>query len=64
MEAPTRPAGRSHLLRHTLPDIKDLAEYFGSEDPKDIARDIAKMGQKELQVGSDQLRWCAVPELI
>ena len=41
-------AGRSHLLRHTLPEI-DIAEHFGTTDGKEIAKDIARMGQKELQ---------------
>ncbi|BDA44385.1 hypothetical protein COCOBI_05-5690 [Coccomyxa sp. Obi] len=40
--------GRSHLLRHTLPDI-DVAEHFGTTDGKEIAKEIARMGQKELQ---------------
>lgn len=41
--------GRSHLLRHTLPEI-DVAEQFGTTDGKEIAKEIARMGQKELQV--------------
>lgn len=41
--------GRSHLLRHTLPEI-DVTEHFGTTDGKEIAKDIARMGQKELQV--------------
>jgi ribosome maturation protein Sdo1 len=41
--------GRSHLLRHTLPEI-DVAEHFGTTDGKEIAKEIARMGQKELQV--------------
>ncbi len=49
--------GRSHLLRHTLPEI-DVAEHFGTTDGKEIAKEIARMGQKELQVGH-----CAVCKL-
>ena len=50
VQAANTKAGRSHLLRHTLPEI-DIAEHFGTTDGKEIAKDIARMGQKELQVG-------------
>ncbi len=40
---------RSHLLRHELPNV-DLEEAFGTTDGREIAKDIARWGQKELQV--------------
>ena len=39
---------RSHLLRHELPNV-DLEEAFGTTDGREIAKDIARWGQKELQ---------------
>ena len=39
---------RSHLLRHELPSV-DLEEAFGTTDGREIAKDIARWGQKELQ---------------
>ena len=39
---------RSHLLRHELPNV-DLEEAFGTSDGREIAKDIARWGQKELQ---------------
>ena len=38
-----------HLLKHALPDV-DVKEYFGSIEPKEITREINKLGQRELQV--------------
>ncbi|KAK9822715.1 hypothetical protein WJX81_007834 [Elliptochloris bilobata] len=52
MEAPQQQKvvkkSRSHLLRHELPNV-DLLEAFGTTDGREIAKDIARWGQKELQ---------------
>lgn len=50
------PKAKSHLLKHTLPEI-NVEEHFGTTDGKEIAKEIARMGQKELQVR----RW---PEIV
>lgn len=40
-----------HLLKHCLSDGQrmEALEHFGTDDVKDAARDISKMGQRELQ---------------
>ena len=43
-----------HLLKHALPDV-DVKEYFGSIEPKEIMREINRLGQRELQAGGKAL---------
>jgi hypothetical protein len=38
-----------HLLKHALPEV-DVKEHFGSIEPKEITREINRLGQRELQV--------------
>ncbi len=57
MEVPNAAAkvvkkSRSHLLRHELPNV-DLEVAFGTKDLREIAKDIARWGQKELQVRAE-----------
>jgi hypothetical protein len=37
------------LLKHALPEV-DVKEHFGSNEPKEITREINRLGQRELQV--------------
>ena len=39
-----------HLLKHTMPAV-DIMQHFGSAEPKEVAREINKLGQRDLQVG-------------
>ena len=39
-----------HLAKHSLADEVDVQLHFGSTDPKEISREVAKLGQKQLQV--------------
>jgi hypothetical protein len=51
-EAPARAGGRArshHLLKHVLPHT-DVKTHFGTVEPKEIVKEINRMGQKELQV--------------
>ena len=41
---------KSHLLKHEVPDNVDTAGHFGTDDKKEIARRVAAMGQRQLQV--------------
>ena len=41
---------KSHLLKHEVPDNVDTAGHFGTDDKKEIARKVAAMGQRQLQV--------------
>ena len=39
-----------HLLRHCpLPDT-DIVQHFGSTEPKEVSREINRLGQRDLQV--------------
>lgn len=38
-----------HLLKHKLPQT-DVQTHFGTTDPKELAKEITRMGQRELQV--------------
>ena len=38
-----------HLAKHSLSSEVDVKLHFGSTDPKEIAREVAKLGQKQLQ---------------
>ena len=47
-----------HLLKHSLPEV-DVLHHFGSIEPKEVSREINKLGQRDLQVsgdGQDSLR--------
>ena len=44
---------KSHLLKHEVPDNVDTAGHFGTDDKKEIARKVAAMGQRQLQVSKD-----------
>jgi hypothetical protein len=62
-DVPQRAGGRArnhHLLKHTLPE-GDVLTYFGTIEPKEIAKEISKMGQRELQVGLSNLCACLIP---
>ncbi|CAL8461745.1 g1276 [Coccomyxa elongata] len=37
-----------HLLKHALPEV-DVKEHFGSIEPKEITREINRLGQRDLQ---------------
>lgn len=45
-----------HLLKHALPEV-DVREHFGSIEPKEITREINRLGQRELQVRPRALGW-------
>ena len=38
-----------HLLKHSLPEV-DVLHHFGSTEPKEVSREINKLGQRDLQV--------------
>lgn len=42
-----------HLLKHALPEV-DVKEHFGSIEPKEITREINRLGQRDLQVRRSQ----------
>lgn len=37
-----------HALKQALP-VTDIVEHFGSAEPKEIAREVNRLGQRELQ---------------
>ena len=39
-----------HLLKHSTPSVEKVLECFEGVAAKDIAKSVAKMGQRELQV--------------
>ena len=41
---------KSHLLKHEVPESVDSVFHFGTDDKKEIARLVAAMGQRQLQV--------------
>ena len=41
---------KSHLLKHEVPENVDCVVHFGTDDKKEIARLVAAMGQRQLQV--------------
>lgn len=41
---------KSHLLKHEVPENVDSVFHFGTDDKKEIARLVAAMGQRQLQV--------------
>ncbi len=41
-----------HLLKHSLPEV-DVLHHFGSIEPKEVSREINKLGQRDLQVSGD-----------
>ena len=41
---------KSHLLKHEVPEKVDSVHHFGTDDKKEIARLVATMGQRQLQV--------------
>lgn len=52
-----------HLLKHSLPEV-DVLHHFGSIEPKEVSREINKLGQRDLQVrgdGQDSLRSSTSP---
>ncbi len=46
-----------HLLKHALPEV-DVKEHFGSIEPKEITREISRLGQRDLQVNLSQRLRC------
>lgn len=48
---PLDPNKTHHLLKHCLSDGQrnEALDHFGTQDVKDAAREISKMGQRELQ---------------
>ena len=51
MKASSR-SNHHHLAKHSLASEVDVELHFGSTDPKEVAREIARLGQKQLQVCS------------
>jgi hypothetical protein len=45
-------ASGHHLLKHTAPSIDRVIECFDGAPLKEIAKVVAKMGQRDLQVGA------------
>lgn len=43
-----------HALKQAMP-ITDIMEHFGSAEPKEIAREVNRLGQRELQVRTGML---------
>lgn len=53
-----------HLAKHCLSGEIDLQLHFGTADPKEIGKEVARLGQKQLQVRT-RIRWigyCSVGE--
>ena len=44
-----RSARSHHLAKHSISSDVDVKLHFGSTDPKEIAKEVAKLGQKQLQ---------------
>ncbi len=54
---------KSHLLKHEVPENVDSNLHFGTDDKKEIARIVAAMGQRQLQVRTQlRPRGCIWPE--
>ena len=51
-----------HLLKHSLPEV-DVLHHFGSIEPKEVSREINKLGQRDLQGERRRARFAAEPDV-